>query len=150
MIDSKLEPQPDEGHGDTNCSTAQNKTSRDEGRGVRMHLGWRMHPDGHHLQVDDPGGGATLSDAVDCERLDDKHHDERSRDNIISMTRNTMPPDSCLQAEESGNPYIHLKRPDDSTNHVLQTAISKTADDGNDKNVRQACRTSSSSRHDSP
>ena len=53
-----------------------------------------------------------------------------------------------VQAGESGDPYSHLKRPGDSKNHV-RTTVSKTADCGNDKNVQQARRTSSPSRHDS-
>ena len=53
-----------------------------------------------------------------------------------------------VQAGESGDPYSHLKRPGDSKNHV-RTTVSKTVDCGNDKNVQQARRTSSPSRHDS-
>lgn len=144
MIYSKLEPQSDEGSVDTDCSTTQNQIPRDEGSGAKVHLGQRMNPDGP-LEAYDPGGGVALSDGADFERLDaartTKIIGAKPTSCSMAMALKTMPLDGHLQAEESGEPCSHLKRPDDTKNHV-RTTVSKTAGCGNDKYVRQA-RTSS-------
>ena len=139
MIYSKLEPQSDEGSVDTDCSTTQNQIPR-----AKVHLGQRMNPDGP-LEAYDPGGGVALSDGADFERLDaartTKIIGAKPTSCSMAMALKTMPLDGHLQAEESGKPCSHLKRPDDTKNHV-RTTVSKTAGCGNDKYVRQA-RTSS-------
>ena len=140
MIYSKLEPQSDEGSVDTDCSTTQNQIPRDEGSGAKVHLGQRMNPDGP-LEAYDPGGGVALSDGADFERLDaartTKIIGAKPTSCSMAMALKTMPLDGHLQAEESGKPCSHLKRPDDTKNHV-RTTVSKTAGCGNDKYVRQA------------
>ena len=139
MIYSKLEPQSDEGSVDTDCSTTQNQIPR-----AKVHLGQRINPDGP-LEAYDPGGGVALSDGADFERLDaartTKIIGAKPTSCSMAMALKTMPLDGHLQAEESGKPCSHLKRPDDTKNHV-RTTVSKTAGCGNDKYVRQA-RTSS-------
>ena len=139
MIYSKLEPQSDEGSVDTDCSTTQNQIPR-----AKVHLGQRINPDGP-LEAYDPGGGVALSDGADFERLDaartTKIIGAKPTSCSMAMALKTMPLDGHLQAEESGEPCSHLKRPDDTKNHV-RTTVSKTAGCGNDKYVRQA-RTSS-------